>query len=318
MTTVGYGMQSHVLFQKQNSFGTLLTDSLNAIPFRTENIEYTIEQLAEENMYQRFAESPYHEGVHVVRGSVTLDANPISIGFLLRAMTGGVTTTSDTNKQSHLFTPATADFDDKAALTPFTLQVHRDVGSAEVYFDLVANQIQFNAAQGALLSVQFDVVGASRSRKEAGSPTFTIDKPFIWDQASLQFNGWAVDNFRDLTITLNNNVDAVYTLGNSKTPHRIKRTRSYEVTVGGTVQFETHSMWDAFLNQDETKFVAHFASSQAPNALTIDIPSLRLSSFPPQVAGPGLIEASFEGRGVYNTGSAQSIAITLVNCHVVY
>ena len=319
----GYGMLGHVMVQAQNSFGTKLVSSLQAIPITGESISKTIEELAEAGMYGRFGESPYHRGTQVLGGSIEMEANPTAMGHLIKAVFGQIATTSDTNDQTHVFDPLnTGDFDDRAAVRPYTIEIHRDVGSAAQHLDMCGNQLTLNIANGEILNLSADFIGTQFSKVTAGTPSFPDVKPFLWAQSSVSFNGWAIEDMRDLTVTLNNNLEAIYTLrskaaGFANTPYRIKRTAAYQVEISGTVQFASQSLWAAFESLTDVPLLVNFKGDTPHNCL-IDVPKLRLTSFTPVIAGAGVIEASFGGRGQFHVGSANALRITLTNTHEYY
>lgn len=315
---VGYGMRSHVMWNFQDSFGTSQTSSLQAIPVTGVTLNHTIEQIVEENMYSRFAESPYHEGAHMVEGDITMQANPIAMGWLLKSTIGIVSTTSGTGTQTHVFRPNVTDFDDKAAGRPATCEVYYDTGSAAVYYDLVGDSLSLNISNGELLGVTAGFIGAGFSRKAAGSPTYPESKPFVWDQFSGSYNSALISELKDLTLDFNNSLEADWTLSSSKSPQRIKRTAHQTVEISGTVLFASHSYMQAFEAQSENRFIAHFAGQQAPNALTIDVPKMRFKTFDVSVGDAGIIEANFTAQGIYDTTSAYALEITLVNTQTYY
>lgn len=314
----GYGMRSHVLVNFQNSFGTSQITSQEAIAIVNESVTFGIEQITEAGMYGRFAESPYHDGAYSVEGDITQEGSPISLGWFLKSAIGLTSTTSDTDTQTHVFKPRTADFDGLAATEALTIEVHRDVGSAALYYDLCGNTLTLDIANGELLTSTLGVLGGGFIKNAAGTPTFPTAKPFKWDQFSGSFNGATILDIQDLSISINNNLENRWTLQNTQSPRKIKRTAQQVIELTGTITFQQQSYWDAFLNQSELPFVVHMASSQTPNALTLDFPLLRFKDFAPVIAGPGVIEASFTAGAMFSTTSNTAMEVTLVNTQPYY
>lgn len=317
---MGYGMAGHVMLQFQNSFGTMLTASLQTIPVVSESFVQTIEQLTEAGMYARFGESPYHEGMHKIEGSVSVEAEPTTIGHFLKAAFGTVATTSGTGIQTHVFKPMIpgSEFDKRCAVQPMTFEVNMDVGSAAVFYDMVANQITISVANGELLTMETAFVGAGFTRKAASTPSFPTGKPFLWDQSSISFNGQDVLELEELSVTLNNNVEATYVLAGSKAPARIKRTAQQQIEITGTLLFESHSYWQAYQAQSELPFKAHFKNSATPHTFTMDFSKMRLKTFEPQISDAGLVRASFTAGAMFDTASATAATFTLVNTQTYY
>ena len=314
---VGYGMRGHVLWNFQTAWGTSVVASQQAVPIISEGIDWVYEDIEEASMYGRFHAPPAQNGMQRAEGDIAMEAHPAQMGELLRAAFGQVTTTSGAGIQTHVFEPRTTDWADRSALPPSTVEIHRDVGSAFQFFDLVANKLALNAANGQFVGVTASMIGAGYTRLAAGTPTFPADTPFKWDGASVSWNGGAVLDFRSLQWSFMNNLEAQYTLNYSSVPYRIKRTGFHQVDVSGTIVFAQHSYFDAFANKTQASLVANFVGD-TPHVLRIDIPLLRLRSFKAAIAGPGVVEASFEGRAIYLSTSATNTRVTLVNTRTYY
>ena len=316
----GYGMCGHLMLQFQNSYGTSLTTSLTAVPILSEGLTHTIEPLIESGMYGRFGESPYHEGMHAVEGSVSMEAEPTALGWFLKSVFGTVSTTSATGIQTHVFVPSncSSEFDDRAANQPVTMEIYRDVGSAFTYYDLIGNDFSINIANGEILNMETSFIGAGFSRKSGSTPTFPTGKPFLWDQFSGSYNGAAITDLKDLTVTGNNNLEAIHTLTGSKSPYRIKRSGQQQFEISGTFVFAAHSYMQAFEAQAENSMVFHFTNAQAPHEFTMDFSKVRFKTFETNIAGPELIEASFTAGAMFDTSSNRACTFTLVNTQPYY
>jgi len=310
---MGYGMLSHAMVMFQDSFGTEHVDSLQPIAFTEESLVYNREQIMEQGMYANISNNEYYHGFTKVEGSLSMEASPIALGWFLKSAIGLTSTTSDTDKQTHVFKPRSSDFGDRSAGNPMTIELNRDVGSAAVYYDMVGNNLTLNAANGELLTATLDFVGAGFTKKAAGSPTFPDAKMFKWDQFSGSFDGNGIVELQEFSFTMNNNLEARYIMQASSAPYRVKRTDRQMLELSGTMTFETHSYWDAFIAGTNHHVIFNWKTSETPNELTIDIPSLRFLSFEPHPSGAGAVEASFTAACVYHQGSGTAIEITLVN-----
>lgn len=315
---MSYGMLSHVHFNFQNSFGTLQVSSLEAAPVSNVTLALNKEQLVENNMYNRTGESPYHEGTNVIEGGITMDAHPYGMGFLLKSVFGQVAT-SGAGTFTHVFVPRAVDFDVRAAMHPLTVQVDYDQGCSTIFHSLCGNNLTMEIANGEMLNLSVDYIGAGFAQDVVPiAPTFQDSDPFEWDQVSASYNGEAEVDFKSLSITLNNNLSAKHTLSNSKFPHKIRRDGAYQVTVNGTMTFESHSYWDAFEGQLEVPLTVTFKGNASPDEFKIEIPKLRLTAFAPQITGQGENEVTFDGVGIYDVGSGAAVICTLVNCQPFY
>lgn len=309
----GYGMQSHVMWNFQNSYGTLQITSLEAIPFVSETLELNINQIEDNSLKARFYKNSSFAGERSIEGSLSVEAQPEAIGFLLSAFTGA----DDVTDHVHTFKMQEEDFDGIVASRPFTTEVYRDQGSAFLYYDCVGNTIDISVSNGELVNFELGVIGGGFSKQAASSPTFpTGQTPFKWDQTSASFDDNAELDITELTITGNKNLEALYSLQNSSTPRKIKRSGFEEITVTGNILFQSHSYFDAFNEQTTHQLIVNFQSN-SPNNLTIDIPQLKFTAAPITADGPGVIEMSFTANAEFNVGSNTAMEINLTNVRTI-
>jgi hypothetical protein len=311
----GYGMKGHVMFAFQESFNTSNVASLQALAITEESVTLTKEQVIEQGMYARFAESPYYNGATTVEGDVTIEASPSALDYFFKAaLRTNVTTVADvTSVVTHEYKTTTADFDELCAGDPLTLEIHRDVGSAAVYYNLCGNTFTLNVANGELLTATLGVLGGEMTRQAASSPTFPDAFPFKWDQSSITIDGASVKDIQDMTITLNNNLENRWTLQQSATPYKVKRTSWQTIEIAGTFIFQAHSYWNAYLTQGYHSLICNWASTQTPNALKMDFPRIKFKSFEPNMSGPGIVEAPFTAQGLFLPSSNTAIHVTMTN-----
>ena len=321
----GYGMLGHVGHMFQNSFGTLMTNSLHYIPITNETLNLGIEQKEDPGMRGRMASNPVYTGFQKVEGGVTMMANPIDIGFPLKSVIGLSSTTSSEPvsgsgiyTQTHVFRPRTQDKDDWSATDLLTFEVNRDVGSSGIYYDCAGNTLAITINNGELMQFELGVIGAGFSKKAPSNPIYAEATPFKWDQVSASFNSAAIEDILELSINFNNNLEAKYSLVNSRAPTRIKRTQQPVIELSGTMLFTQHSYWVAFENQLELPLSLHFVGAETPNELTLFFPKIRFTQYTQNIGGMGLIEASFSARTIYDVTSGYEFQATLVNTQTYY
>lgn len=319
---MAYGQSGYLAIHFQDSYGTSNTDSAHFIPLISESVEEAIGQIVESNIYGRFAESPYHEGLHEVSGDVQTEAHPIYLGAFLKAALGNLSTTAQGSAFVHEFLPATSDWDDSAAVPPLSLEIHRDAGSAYVYYDVLANEFGLEIAQGQLLSSTLSVVGGRFSRKASATPAYKAGRPWTWDVVSASYNSTAVADLRQLSVRFNNQLSAQYTLGEDKSPQRVKRDGPQLVTLEGTMLLQDQVLFQEYLDQTEKRLLITFAGETVAQSystlLTLDVPRLRFAEFKPSLSGPGQLEVAFNGTGVYDTTSNYALRVTLTNTQAAY
>jgi hypothetical protein len=319
---MAYGMAGHLALSFQSSFGTSNTNSQYFIPMISESVAETIAQLVEGNLYARFNEAPYHEGIHEVRGEIRTEAHPIYVGALLKAALGRVTTTPQNSAFLHEFLPVGSDWDDSVAVPPLTFEINRDVGSAFVYYDVAATALSFEIAQGQLLAAGLAIAGGRSARKAKATPAFRAGNPWTWAVASASYDGLGVSDVVKLALTFDNQLHPVFTLGGDRSASRIRRSGPQTVEVEGSMLFVSQTQYQEFLNQSEKRLLVTFrgdtVSTSYAAQLTLDVPRLRFSEFAPQIGGPGQIEVGFKGRGMVDPASGYALRATLTNTQPAY
>ncbi len=314
---MAYGMSGHLAVSFQESFGTTFTGSAHFIPIIAESIAERIDQLVEANQYGRFAEAPTHEGRHEIGGEVRTEAHPVYAGVLLKAALGNVATTAQGSAFAHTFLPAAADWDAFAAVPPLSVAVHRDIGSAFVYGDMLGGALTLEAAHGQLLATTLTVLGGRLTRQAAALPAYLPGRPWTWDVVSAAYDGVGIADFRQLSVTFDNQLATQYTLSGGKAPHRIKREGPQQVRLEGTFLLSDERLFAAYVAQAEKPFEITFTGEDIGDGqtarLVVEVPRLRMSEVSPQLNGPGELEVSFTGAGIYDTTSGYAVRVTLTN-----
>jgi len=319
---MAYGQSGHLGVTFQESFGTTFTGSAFYVPLISESIAEKIEQLTEANLYGRLAESPTHEGTHEVAGEIRTEAHPLYLGVWLKAALGGVASTLQDSVYAHEFLPAAADWDGYAALPPLALEVHRDAGSAFLYSDVLGDALTLEVAHGQLLAASLKVLGGRATRQAAAAPAFLAGRPWTWDVVSASYDGAGIADFRKLSLTFDNRLATQHALSGSRTPQRIKRDGLQQVRVAGTFLLANDLLFSEYVDQSEKRLLVVLTGEgigSGYNAtLTLDVPRLRLSEVAPQLSGPGQLEVSFAGAGVYDATSGYALRATLTNTQPAY
>lgn len=295
----------------QQSYGTAYTTGMKFLPFITESLNESIEDLVHEGINGVYDEGDSFEGAHSVAGDIGFNVGPALIGYMLKGCFGSTSldsTTTTSYYYTHEFMPSPNDFDDRAAVPPLTIEAYRDAGSAFQYYDCCVNQLTLEYAHGTFVKSTASIIGGGFTKAAKQTASYEPFSEFTWNQTSINVAGTAVDEFQDITVTINNNLEATYTLDNAKFPNRIKRTGKRTVEVSGTILFISQAEADIFRAFTERRLVIH--TKQGSNQMEVDIPSFRYTAFPVNIGGPGQIAVGFTGKGKYNSGSGTAIQVT--------
>lgn len=315
-----YGGNAGAGFINPTSFYNVA--SLEHMAFIDNDMALQIPELIDESIVQRFDEGDSYGGPKQVGGTINFNAHPLDLGVLLTALCGVPTTTNATSAYTHVWEPRTADVFDQCAGNALTVQSRMDVGSAFLFYDCAAASIAMSIANGDFLKVALGVVGGTFIQLANVSPTYATGRRFKWDQTSVSINGGANGELRDLTVTLNENLEAQHMVIPSPFPGRIKRTARRSIEISGTISFDTQTEFEAFRDQSERDLDIMLTGtatySGGPDSFRIQCPLLRYTDFPVSPTGAGPVEASFSAKAKYSTTSATSIRMTLVNTRASY
>jgi len=252
-----------------------------------------------------------YEGKHTVRGNINAEPNPETMWYFLESVFGIPNITSG-DLVTHVFDGKEADFSNESIVNPLTIEINRGVNSSYLYYDVAGDSLTLDVKQGELVESALGVVGAGYTKSAESTPEYSTSKPFTWDQVSASFNGATMTNVEDISIKINNNLEAYHTLQGSKAPYLIKRTDSRLIEVSGSLIFETSSYQQAFESQSQNSLKLNF-KSVGSESLLIDLPSLKFTSFESTIDGPDLLRSNFTAEAEYNVGSGTCGTFTLKN-----
>jgi hypothetical protein len=304
----------------QQSFGTATTSN-EFIKFNSEAISTEVELLMESGIRNRLGEPPSHEGMESVAGDIVVEPDFENMGHFIKGVFGSAVTSTtgagSGTQYTHTFTPlVSSDFDEKSALPPYTVTVHRDVTSAFRFTDSVFNTLALTITAGQLTEMTVGVIGRSTSIVSMGAASF-VSSAYVstWNVASISIAGAANTIMENVTINFDNQVEGVPFLDGTKTIGKFKRTGWQMVRISGTMDFENLSEYNEFKSQsNRALFITLDDTNVASlNNLTIDIPLMRYESFTVGIGGPERISVDFNARAIYDETSNYAIQMVLVN-----
>lgn len=312
-----YGQDVELGICFQNSYGTANISSLHFMEVIDEGLTPIREELISNGLRGVFDEADSREGKNMVEADISIEAHVIPLGVLLSTVLDDPTTTFATSLATHVYEPNASDFDEFAALRPFTALVDlNDGGSAHQYSDLCGNALELNVANGELLTAKLSVIGGKYAQTAGVAGSFPSGNPLDWAVGSVSLDGSATCKIQDMVLTIDNALEARFDICNAKTPTRIKRSGYRTVKLSGTMEFDDQTEFQKFLAGSEQAFTAAFKTGS--QQLTIDIPRLRYTDFPIPVGGPGQLTVGFTGKAQYHSNSGTSVQITLANTQSAY
>ncbi len=323
---MAYGQDAKIGLAFQNSHGDAVTDigSFYLMPFLSESITPDVPELLSQNMEGRFDEGEAFSGARNVGGTLSNESQPVTIGVLLKAMFGDPVTLSNSVAAGefweHTFKPRTADFDTNVINIPMTMHKNlADGGQVPVYQDLVATRLELGVSNGEFLLASINFTGGVVGTKQTSDTiAAAVGKKWTWDVTSIQLGGSANTEFSDLTVIVDEQASARWTLQTQKDPARVKRDGRRQVRVNGTIRFVDQTEYDLFLASTTQALRLTMTGTTEIRSgffdvLDIIVPAFKYLTYPVEFPDPAELQVSFEGKADYHVGSATSIQFTLTN-----
>lgn len=327
-----YGRQASVGFCFQNSFGTAanVPNSAQTLPIVGETITPKRPIITQQNMRGVYEEGDSFQGASEVSGEIEMETHPVAMGYMLGAFFGAATVTTSDSIYTHEWTPSTTTFDGvggKSFKRPCTYANRTKFGGLVTnFYNLVANTLQINVANGELLKLTTGFLGGADNN---GSTDFTESFPegnevFTWDASSVTItNLGAVSEIKELSISLEDPIEGRYYLDGGVWPGKNVLTGRRKATISGSLLYDTNSFYQFYTDKDELCFNITFEDSTEIqsgyyNKFNMVLERVRLETSEINRSGPGEVLMSFTGNAHYDTTASQMVKFTLTNTKSAY
>lgn len=328
---MSYGAQIKFAIGRQSAVGSggavTAAGSLHHIPLVSEDIGLEKAEVVSQNLTGRFEQGAVYDGVSRIAGTIEFEPEPWSVGVMLDAAVNRVAGVSSGSMRNFIVLPRTVDYSSLFCNEPYTIYAQfSDSSSAEHYFDCQFNGIDFTFAQGQLLRARAQVVGGRRVATGIGSLGITLHTTdnlmnWLWDVTSVSLGGVAVSNMSEVTVSLNENIEAMYALDGTLLPYKYARSGFREITVNGTFYFNNRDILNNFVAGTQQRLVVTARNTRYEiqsgyyATLEVDVPKLKITQFKPGVSGPGEIAVQFTGRGITDPTSNYAVRYFLLNTY---
>lgn len=322
---MSYGAQAKVGFGRQITANSYVTDpgSFHGFGFVSEDVGLEVDEVISQNLTGLFEQGAVYPGVNRINGTIEFEVTPRNLGMALAMVVNhSPTTVTSGSVQFRTFLPNTQDFSSTLCKAPITMyKQFSDASSAELYYDCQAGQIEFTLAQGALLRGRATINGGTRFPTGIGSMAVganiaDVARLFPWNVSSISYGGAAVGNFSEVTVTLNENIDALYTVNGTLAPFKFTRTSFREVSVNATFYLTDRTFLNNFVTDTQARLLITCVNTRTAiqsgyyNTFTIDVPQAKITAFKPGASGPGEVQVSVTMRGVADPNSNYAIQFT--------
>ena len=317
---MAYGNDGFLAVTKQQSWG-VPASNYYYIPIISEGLSHNKELITQESILARYDEAAPLQGMESADGPINMEMNPLDAGPFLLAACGSVAVTEPLSGTVflHTFKLTQERFDANGALTPYTIEAYRGVEQSFQFTDGQVNTLEIVIATNSIVKINVGMICRTTSLQTATTASYhgAEADAFTWDQASLSMAGAAIDDFENITISMNNALAGISLLDGTKRRGRIQRDGYREIRVSGSIDVPNLDEYDQFVAQNERALIITISGSEIssgyPQFFKIDIPKFRYETYPINIGGPGRISVGFTGRAVYHTGSASAMEMSLQN-----
>lgn len=310
---MGIGIRGYVEFKEQSAFGTPDETSMISIPILSESLTRPVSPLESEVIRANILKKkPIKKGPQEATGDISVEAHPDLIVYFLKAICGQVSTTGAEAPWVHVCKPVSTDFSSACPVPPHTIALHRDAGDYPLYSDLVANTMTIEIANGEISKSTISFLGGKEGTTTVKSPTYpTTDTEYTWNQVTVTLNSVDVTDVINITVTINNNIEARHTLSGSLYPSKVKRTGYPTVEISGSMIIENQDEYDNYVAQTRQPLIIE--AINGTDKLKIEIPNMVYTDFPNNIGGMGSNDTSFTAIAEHDDTLTNLIAITATN-----
>lgn len=311
----GYGMSGHLGLAEEPAWSSA-TAATDYVEILSESLGREIDRFDVANVVGRLQEPDDQAGVNRFNGDIVFSAHPENLPWFLKGAMGvqSNTVVASGVLHKHEFTMLDSDQSSNSPGTPFTLEVNRDVNSAQQLSGVNFNSLEFNVSPNQALQVTTNVIGKDETGIAPTTPSFPGSPRgfFAFDTASVQLGGVADTNLEGMTITIDNQEEGVPALNATNQISKIRRTGSQLIRMSGVIGFEDESEFEKFRDQTEQQIILSMTKADS-HEIIFDMPRVVYDSFPLGMDGRGRQIVNFTGRVRYDTGSNSSIKISVTN-----
>lgn len=309
------------------------------LPFTSENLTESRNDLQSAAITGLVDVQNICTGPQQIGGSISVEMQPVSIGYLLRSFFDSTSTAagsataaawfaqvaSTAGVKVHQFIGKSTQFQAGSGSDVPTLTIQAERGptfasdSAFTYYNMACTDFEMVFDAGQFLTATFNFQGraAGYAAQPAGAPNLPSHICWTWNSASISIAGAANTTFQNITLRGNNNLDFIRTLDGTINPSLFKRNGLRTFDISGNATFQNHTEYQRFKNGSEFPMVitveGPVITGSVRHAMRINLPRVKYSALSPTANGPTFISVPFQGSAFYSPSSGEACEILLVN-----
>lgn len=298
---------------KESTWGTPVAASDYA-EIMSETLQTTIDRFATRNVFAGLYEPDDYAGARRNQGGVVMAGFPLMLGHFLKAamQNHSISAVLSGFLWRNIFTIPKSEFADGVPRQPYTLEVFRDVTSANIYSGAIMSRLALGLAPNQDLRLTAEWIAKSRTLSAKATPTFpsSPSDPFTWETASVSVGGSAMTRIEAFNMTMDNALEGILAMNASNEIARIRATNPMMIRISGTLDFNDLQEQQDFINQTERQMIFNITRGQSFSCL-IDIPRMVYTAHNANISGRSRLTATFEGMARYNVSSQTTAMIVL-------
>lgn len=287
-----------------------------ALPMVTNSIAATGELIESRVVHpSRSPREPYNEA-ETIGGGVTIQPDPIGIGYLLKAGLGTPVTTG-TGPYVHTFKISSS------ALQTLTVdRIFADITQIWRAIGLKVNRFSFDATPRGLFEMPFDFVGISETRQTSVLDAAPYSPPNVaFRNAAITMSeaGVSYAKCTRFALTFDNEIEAVPVLNNAGNAGDLMEGMG-RPTGTFTSLISDGAQYDKAKTGTETSFNVTFPATDGVSSLAFTLAEVKLRLISPGVSGnrgPVVVDYGFVGYHSDDAGNS-ALTVVLTNSHASY
>lgn len=189
---------------------------------------------------------------------------------------------------------------------------HPDLATPEYidYTGVVVNQLQLTVPTTALVSCQWDLLGANAvvSATHLAAPTAAAaNEPMVHLEGTFNEGGSVIGVLTAIALTITNGYAPTYVLG-SNDVHNQSFTQQ-KITGTATAYFESTAMLNKFINETPSS-IDFTLADQAGNSVEFNMPNVKYTGATKSITNDGPISIDLPFSALYDATSTATLTIT--------
>jgi hypothetical protein len=311
MPTPGYGFATSCEVVKEVTFNTAVTAGSINLPFATNQITPANKPVKRVGVRKVVGSTPAGAGEFEITGSIELEMEPDTCGFLLGMALGSDTVTSASSGfYSHAMSMA-------SPLDSFTLTNDYNKGSLYQFSGVKVDGLDLSAKPNGFLSGKFSLAGASETIIPSASisPTFGTLQPFEFEYINSSTINGVFTPLTDFSISLKNNLKPTWTSASGRYVRSILETQRM-VSGSATALYESDAVAQLVLGTGSPIFAPVSVSFQYPGsnyAITLFMPNCMIESAPLDPKRTDFLTYAIKFTAYQYAVAGDDLQVTLVN-----